>query len=357
MKKIILLSILFCSSIILIAQKKEIRFQYEILDIPGSNIYFESVMDGRTNQKSIGTIEYNGRRDSIDLKDGAAQAFYNYLKFIIPKDNSKAPIVLQISDISINENKAASFDSIKAKLTLTFYKRDSGNLITIYEAQSFYSILNDHGFKGFEISLRQCLGKCLTDFINANKTDSQNQTDQIKFNQTYKNTNVNQASQNIQIKERIVRKYMLTYTNTQGINATGFAISFYSYSNKDRNGWIFPWGLSVDITSIKPGYFKQFNFQSAKLSYYMPGLNAFKKLNDYFWINLGLQIPVGSEILTDFNGNKTDNIIFGVAPTQGLYFIPKSFGIIFGIGVYEKLLTSKVYKSDIGFKAEIGIKF
>ena len=89
----------------------------------------------------------------------------------------------------------------------------------------------------------------------------------------------------------------------------------------------------------------------------MPGICALRKLNDYCWFNLALQIPVGSEVLIDFYGKKTDNIFFGIEPSQGLYFIPKSFGITFGIGLYEKFLTSEVYKSDFGFKAELGVKF
>jgi hypothetical protein len=45
-------------------------------------------------------------------------------------------------------------------------------------------------------------------------------------------------------------------------------------------------------------------------------------------------------------------------PSQGIYFIPKSkIGITLGLGVYEKLLNSKVYNNDIGVKLEIGIKF
>jgi hypothetical protein len=355
--RLIFLVIFFCFPIILMGQKKEIRFQYEMLDIPNSNIYIESVIDGRTNQKSIGSVEHNGKIDSIDLKDGATVAFYNYLKFILPKDDSKVPIVLQISDLSVNEIKSSPSDSVKANLTLAFFKKDSGKLNKIYESHTSYSASNNDGLNGFERSLKQSLSKCLTDFITTDKMISQTQTAQIKTNQITQNNGINQESPTNETAERVRREYMLTYTNTQGVNATGFLISFYSYPNKDRNGWTFPWIISVDILSIKPAYFDQFNYQSAKLNYYMPGISAFKKINDYLWFNLGMQIPIGSEELTDFNNNKSDNMIIGLSPTQGLYFIPKSTGITFGIGLYEIVMTSEVYKSDMGFKAEIGIKF
>jgi len=348
----LIIIILFCIPFALLAQKKEIRFQYEILDIPNSNFYIEQVVDGRANQKCIGTIEQTNEKDSIDLKDGASSAIYYYLKFILPKDSSKIPITLYISDISINEDIAQSIDG---KLSFIFYKKDSSQLTNIYETKTEVSILNSNGLKDFEICLRLGLGKCLANFINENKVITQNY--QPATNQSIQNTKIKKGNSNNKETEKIKKEYLLTYSNKQGINATGFAISFYKYLNKDRNGWIIPIILSVDIIKIKPDYFKQFDFQSAKLSYYLPGICAFKKLDNYFWFNLGLQMPIGSEILTHYNGNKTSNFILGLAPMQGFYFIPKSTGITFGIGLYEKILISEVYKSDLGLKVEIGTKF
>lgn len=339
--------------------EKEIRFEYETLDIPNSNIYIESVIDGRMNQNYIGTVVNGSKTDSIDLKDGACSAFYNYLKFILPKDSSKTPFVLKISELSITEYKTSAFDSIKVKLVLGFYKKDKGNLKEIYETESLYSTENNDGSKGFEICLKRSLAACLTDFINLNNAYSQYQNKQTVINQPIQNKDtITKKETPTDVKnERIKRTCLLTYCFKQGINATGYAISFYSYSNRERNGWIIPWILGVDIMKIKANYFSQFDFQSAKLNYCLPGIIAFKKLNDYLWLNIGLQIPIGSETLIDFSGNKTINFLIGLAPTQGFYFIPKSAGFIFGVGLYEKLLSSEVYQSDIGFKVEIGIRF
>jgi hypothetical protein len=357
MKKCILFFLFGSLSSLLFGQKKEIRFQYEVLDIPTSQIYVDSVIDGRIDHGCIGIIENLNKRDSIDLKFGVSAAFNNYLKFILPKEDNKKPIVLEISILSVNEYKTKTADTIAARVAFKFYSREDGSLKRIYESEYQNSLANSNGSKGYEICLRNGIGKCLTDFINSDNANLKKENNQptlsqggqfpAKIKDTLNKTSV-----------RIPKEYLLTFSNSQGINATGFAFSFYSYTNRDGKGWVFPWIFTIDIMNIKPAYFAQFNFQSAKLNYYMAGISAFKKINDYFWLNLGLQLPIGSEELTDFSGHKTDNFIIGIAPTQGIYLISKSkVGIILSLGLYEKLITSEVYKIDIGIKAEIGIKF
>jgi hypothetical protein len=151
---------------------------------------------------------------------------------------------------------------------------------------------------------------------------------------------------------------MITYSQKYGIHANGWALQYYGYVLKKDSKWIFPCVFGLESFTINTNYFSQFNYQSANISYWMAGISPFRKLNDYFYINLGLQLLVGSEQLKDFNNNESDNVIFGIAPSQGIYFIPKSkFGITLGLGLYEKLLTSEVYQNDLGFRFELGIKF
>jgi len=151
---------------------------------------------------------------------------------------------------------------------------------------------------------------------------------------------------------------LITYSQKYGINATGWSLQYYGYVLKYNSKWMIPCVLGIEDFRIKTDYFSQSKYQSARIGYYMAGISPFRKLNDYFFLNLGLQIMFGTEQLKDFSSNETTNSIFGVAPSQGIYFISKSkFGIVCGIGLYEKLLTSEVYQNDLGVKLEIGIKF
>ncbi len=81
-------------------------------------------------------------------------------------------------------------------------------------------------------------------------------------------------------------------------------------------------------------------------------------MNDFLFLNLGVQLIVGEEELQDSGGKESNRSLFGISPSQGFYFIPESkAGLALGISVYEKLMSSKVYKNDIGVKLELGIKF
>ncbi len=151
---------------------------------------------------------------------------------------------------------------------------------------------------------------------------------------------------------------LITYSQKYGVHANGWSLQYYGYVLKDNSNWIIPCLIGLENFTINTDYFSKSNYQSASINYWMAGVSPFRRLNNYLYINLGLQILIGSEQLKDFSGNETTNTIFGVAPSEGIYFIPKSkFGLTLGLGLYEKLLTSEVYQNDVGFKFEIGIKF
>ena len=67
---------------------------------------------------------------------------------------------------------------------------------------------------------------------------------------------------------------------------------------------------------------------------------------------------MGNERLIDLDLNRKERFLIGTSPSQSLYFIPDNkYGIVVGLGLYEKLLTSKVYPFDIGIIASVGVKF
>ena len=151
---------------------------------------------------------------------------------------------------------------------------------------------------------------------------------------------------------------MITYSQKYGIHANGWEIQGYGYFLKNDSKWILPITYGIEDFQIDPDYFSQSGYQSARMNYYMVGISPLRKLNDYFYVKIGLQMMLGSESFVDYNGYGSSNEIWGLAPSQGLMFIPKSkTGICIGVGVQEKLLTSVFYQNDFGLNLEIGIKF
>ena len=174
------------------------------------------------------------------------------------------------------------------------------------------------------------------------------------------NRNIQQVVLDTTVYVKRVTKWinLITYSQKYGIHANGWEIQGYGYFLKNDSKWILPITYGIEDFKINPDYFSQSGYQSARMNYYMVGISPLRKLNDYLYVNIGLQFLLGSESLVDYYGNGSTNEIFGIAPSQGFMFIPKSkIGICIGVGVQEKLLTSAFYQNDIGLKLEIGLKF
>ena len=92
--------------------------------------------------------------------------------------------------------------------------------------------------------------------------------------------------------------------------------------------------------------------------YFSIGRNGFKHFRNNIYFNGMLSIGLGNEKLTSFSNEKTNQFLFGLEASQGLLFIPKSqFGLVLGLGVFEKVFTSKIYSFDAGIQITAGIAF
>ena len=151
---------------------------------------------------------------------------------------------------------------------------------------------------------------------------------------------------------------LITYSQKYGVHAYGWEIQGYGYLLKNDSKWILPITYGIEVLKIDFDYFIQSGYQSVRLNYYMVGISPLRKLNDYFYAKMGFKLLLGSESLATYNGSGSENTIFGLAPFQGILFIPKSkIGICIGFGLYEKLLSSAFYQNDIGLNLEVGLKF
>lgn len=151
---------------------------------------------------------------------------------------------------------------------------------------------------------------------------------------------------------------LITYSRRYGLHANGCSVQYYGYDLKNTSRWTIPIVFGFEGFTIDTDYFSQFDYQSVNMSYFLAGISPFYKLDDNFFLKLGANIIFGEEELINFYGTERSNTFLGFSPSQGIYYIPKSkVGIILGISVYEKILSSEVYKNDIGIKLETGIKF
>lgn len=151
---------------------------------------------------------------------------------------------------------------------------------------------------------------------------------------------------------------LITYAKMYGLHAEGWAIKYYGYNLRNTSKWSIPILFGIEGFQIHSGYFSKLDYLSADMSYILVGISPFYKLNENFFLNLGINLIIGEEKLIAFYGEENSSSFLGFSPSQGIYFVPKSkVGITMGISVYEKILSAEVYRNDIGFKFEMGIKF
>ena len=151
---------------------------------------------------------------------------------------------------------------------------------------------------------------------------------------------------------------LITYSGKYGIAASGWSLQYYGYTIHKDKRWIVPCVFEYEKLVMNENYVNDYYYQAARLNYMMAGISPFRRLNDYFYFNLGFRVAFGNERLTNRSGQMTNGFLFGAALSEGIYFIPKSnFGITCGLGFYEKAFYSKFYPQDLGFRWELGLKF
>ena len=151
---------------------------------------------------------------------------------------------------------------------------------------------------------------------------------------------------------------LLTFSYLIGSYSEGDALTYYHFSKKDFKGWYFPYSLSLQNVSVKAGNISTFSFVNSSPNFFVPGISAMRNISDNFWINLGVQIPMSAENVTDPYGKLLTHGIIGIAPVQEIFLIPRTtYGLIIGVGVFERFTNAYKYQNDVGLRVELGLKF
>ena len=161
-------------------------------------------------------------------------------------------------------------------------------------------------------------------------------------------------------KQEVVHpwKHLVLVGKTFGINANGTKLNYYKNTNYLWNDWLIPWGFGIHSFTINQSHFEKSGYKDANLNTFSIGSSGFKSLERNLYLNLVIQATLGNEKLKDFSNVINDRFVFGISPSQGIVYIPKSkFGVVLGLSVYEKILSSKVYSFDAGVQFSLGITF
>ena len=88
------------------------------------------------------------------------------------------------------------------------------------------------------------------------------------------------------------------------------------------------------------------------------GVSGLKTLTDKLYLNIDAGVILGSENLTELTGKQYDRFFVGLSSFQGILFVPTTkWAVVLKAGIYEEVLTSKLYGYDVGLLLGVGLKF
>lgn len=329
-----------------LGQKKYLALRDAPLEPPVSGFFIKTVVDSRPVTDKIGhlTIGAQARRVPADLARGVTKAFSIYLKKAVPREAGAVAIILGVDQLWLTPSGPGADPELEVALQTSFYLQQDQYKVLLFETQVSVS-----GQQPPETLIRKALGQALNEFSNSDwdSPDAGSPLTEEQLKKILKHEKASPAPLN-----------MLLFGYAAGSNATGWTLNYYHSPKSSHAGWFFPGHFAWEFLRINDRYFAQSGYTEAQLNYGMFGISPFRETSDRVYVNLDLMLLVGAESLTDRIGTQSDNLLLGLAPKQSFYFIPDTkFGMVIGFGLYQRLLTSDVYKNDFGFQVEAGLKF
>lgn len=343
---VVFFSVAFCFSQTTIALKKT------LFEIKNQNFYIQSVVDDR-QEMHLGMIDDDsGNKETLRLLDGTEVTIKKFMDATLPAANDKNPIHIRINNLKI-EQVQTSIDERTARvyIELHFYAESGKELYKVahYEDQIFPESNGTEIYETHEKRIRAALEYCLWSFITAQKANTDLNTDKVNFTPdvaTYK-------------PYIPLGKWfnMLTYKRLSDTYNEGWNVAYTGFSDHEKE-LIIPFVLSYGQSRAKSNIVEERGYSSVDSYAFGFGFNGFLKISPGFYLDIGVNIPIGLEVLRDLQEKKSNNFLIGLGANQGVKIIPwKDFGIVIGAGIFQRWQTSKVINRNFGFQLELGINF
>lgn len=353
MKKIHLTIVALISTFLAVSQ--EAISLKPAVELDTQNFYIEHVLDDRQEPKMGVVKNSSGTEIDLVLNGGGALAVKRFTDLAIPKKMGNIPITIRIKALEIQQAQTG-IDEITTRtyIRLSFCSGTAlqhGELFNVdrYEEAVFSSEENLSILETHEKRIRSALEYCVLRFQSFfNKNGSH-------FN---KNGEIISHSESSSLENRapLGNWYdLLTFKRMFNRYDTGWEISYLGFADSNSK-FIVPFEISYGQLTAKSGFLKRKGYDSIDSYALGGGFNGLLKIVPGLYLNLGVSIPLGIEVLRDLNDKRSYNFLIGIGASQGIKVIPwKNFGLVVGIGVSEMVQTSKIYKSNLGWEIEFGI--
>ena len=327
-------------------------------EISNQNFYIDKVIDSR-QELYLGVIEDNSNKKvTLRFENGTTTTIKNFMDAALPKTGESVPITLRVDHLKIEEAQT-SIDKRTARvyIELSFYAENGEELYNVvhYEDEVFPVSSLTEIYETHEQRIRAALEYCLWSFINAQKT---NTTYNLIKEDVLGNVNSTKKASTFETYVPLGKWInMLTFKRVTDKYNEGWNVAYTGFSDNDKD-LIIPFVIGFGQSKSKSDIIQERGYNSVDSYALGFGFNGFIKITPGFYVDLGLNVPIGIEMLRDLEDKKSSNFLIGLSANQGVKIIPwKEYGIVIGAGVFQRWQTSKVINRNFGFALELGINF
>lgn len=374
------------------AQDVDIELRSQPVRFVNPKIYVDSVVDNREFKQWIGSTKVGTSKkwQHLNLTDGVATAVKRHTDYILPPSPGKRAVTMHITVLSAKEQPSNGYESATVTVVASFWVRSgSGNMVEIFGTSSTQTQSGKDATTIYERLIRLALEDCLEQ-LNGRDIDklvagasaigvlkkeeriARPLPDSVSLDQlmdigSKRAEKVNPSSSNsaplpMEKKEEPRESYyrvdeMSTISVLVGNNASGWTGTYYLNEIYSNNRITIPLTLAVEYMDNLTSSQSQ-RYLTTSIYYTKVGAELFYPLNRYFWLNAGLQIPLGNEKLSETYDTNVENLIIGISATQSIRVMSTQYeGLTVAVGLFEQLTTSKVQPFNAGVRVEIGMKF
>jgi hypothetical protein len=357
MKKVINILAIFFSCAICFSQTT-IDLKKVPFEITNQNFYIDNVIDDR-QELHLGVIEDDfNNKETLRFENGTITTIKHFMDAALPKTDDRVPVTLGINKLTIEEAQT-SIDKRTARVyvELYFYAANGEELYKVvhHEDQVFPVSNVTEIYETHEQRIRAALEYCLRSFIDSQKANTTNNL--IKDGMLDTMSSTKEAS-TFETYVPLGKWFnILTFKRMRDRYNEGWNISYTGFSDHEKD-LIIPFVIGYGQSRAKSDVVQERGYSSVDSYALGFGFNGFIKITPGVYVDLGLNVPIGIEVLRDLEDKKSNNFLIGLRANQGVKIIPwKDFGVVIGAGLFQQWQTSKVINRNFGFQLEVGINF
>ncbi|MEM9857768.1 MAG: hypothetical protein AAF843_10440 [Bacteroidota bacterium] len=324
-------------------------------------IHIADVFDDREEQHLGVHKNLTGEEVNLALYRGAVDAVKEFYSLSVPYNENSKPIYIRIRALNVQESKRRMNQGIarvaRAHVELAFQEKVEKGFKTIFTIQhnedQVFGLVDKAGlYATHEKRIRAALEYCMLAFLDS--YDSVNSKDKVT---TVQHFSVPKDGRKVDVRLGEWRN-LLTVKGMRSRYFEGYAISYTGFVDS-KKGLIRPYETSFEVTWARSGIAEENGFQEVNSYVFRPELYfIYKRLTRGIYASMSANVPLGYEILEDFEGDNSFNFVVGVGASQGIRFIPwQKRGIVFGVDFFQQFETSEVYRTDFGAEIVIGVNF